>query len=67
MDCQGAQEGPEARPGGPGKTKRARGDPPPAFLGPLVLRPSIRLFLGSLAIRQVILILKPEFGANVST
>ena len=35
MDFQGAQEEPEGRPGGPGKGKRARSDPP--SWGPLVL------------------------------
>ena len=57
MDCQGTQAEPEARPGGPGIGKRARGDPLAllSLTGPPGLPSGSSL--GSLAIHHAIIIL----------
>ena len=60
MDCQGAQEKPEGRPGGQdGGPQNSVGGPPSSFTSPWSSWPSSWLFLSSLAIQQANLIVKP--------
>jgi len=70
LNCQGSQEEPEGRPGGPGDLKTAQGGLG-VTLSPFTSLssswPSFWLFLGSLAIYQAIIILKPgQFGYRES-